>query len=51
MRGATEILELIQQHYEISTHAPRAGCDEVLLDQTQANTVFQPTHPVRGATH
>ena len=34
----------------ISIHAPRAGCDRVRRRAPSAQTVFQSTHPVRGAT-
>ena len=34
----------------ISTHAPREGCDPWTLPRAQACWIFQPTHPVRGAT-
>ena len=36
---------------DISIHAPLAGCDWATR-RTVANTnIFQPTHPLRGATH
>lgn len=34
----------------ISIHAPREGCDYQNGDPTDVRTVFQSTHPVRGAT-
>ena len=35
---------------EISIHAPRAGCDASLPSMHVRLSVFQSTHPVRGAT-
>ena len=34
----------------ISIHAPLAGCDKPLKCQTAAKSLFQSTHPSRGAT-
>ena len=36
--------------FVISIHAPRAGCDTLLLSMESLLTIFQSTHPVRGAT-
>ena len=35
----------------ISTHAPLAGRDVELLPLTTSKEEFQPTRPLRGATH
>ena len=34
----------------ISIHAPRAGCDDAGNPGRKGQTIFQSTHPVRGAT-
>ena len=36
--------------YEISIHAPREGSDVLDMSQLMADTIFQSTLPVRGAT-
>ena len=35
---------------EISIHAPHAGCDKLLICAGREFSVFQSTHPMRGAT-
>ena len=35
---------------EVSIHAPRAGCDFSLALESASSSLFQFTHPVRGAT-
>ena len=37
--------------FEISIHAPREGCDSLLVCTRSACVPFQSTHPARGATH
>ena len=39
-----------QHANRISIHAPREGCDTETTIRTNTQTVFQSTHPVRGAT-
>ncbi len=34
----------------ISTHTPLAGCDKTVITSVGVLTVFQLTHPSRGAT-
>ena len=43
--GYADLLE------DVSIHAPRAGCDFVLIADASAYPRFQFTHPVRGATY
>ena len=38
------------QPFCISTHAPHAGSDRGTATRASANTLFQPTLPMRGAT-
>ena len=42
--------ELFQLHPAISIHAPRAGCDDSETGGLYKTSLFQSTHPVRGAT-
>ena len=37
-------------YLQVSIHAPREGCDLVVMILSARNGVFQSTHPVRGAT-
>ena len=37
-------------NYDVSIHAPRAGCDFLFASISLALFVFQSTHPARGAT-
>ena len=34
----------------ISIHAPREGCDSIWFNRSLGRSIFQSTHPVRGAT-
>ena len=34
----------------VSIHAPREGCDPVVINSALVSAQFQFTHPVRGAT-
>ena len=34
----------------ISIHAPREGCDQSFLKWSESTSLFQSTHPARGAT-
>ena len=36
---------------EISIHAPREGCDDLVQVEATITSAFQSTHPVRGATN
>ena len=50
VRGATSALAGLTSSFDVSIHAPRAGCDS-FIDQIRLNRfLFQFTHPVRGAT-
>ena len=40
----------IPAHRPISIHAPREGCDRRRPRTRRGETIFQSTHPVRGAT-
>ena len=40
----------VKNDEKISIHAPREGCDPTLTLFTQRYSIFQSTHPVRGAT-
>ena len=37
-------------YYDISTHAPLAGRDDLFVVQQNSTAKFQPTRPLRGAT-
>ena len=50
MRGATRIPAGCAGGLDISIHAPHAGCDETKDDLSAFASVFQSTHPMRGAT-
>ena len=48
--GCDELERIIKEREAISIHAPRAGCDAADKTLNNKRTVFQSTHPVRGAT-
>ena len=50
LRGATKVLNRIEDSFTISTHAPLAGRDGRKCFLTLLINVFQPTRPLRGAT-
>ena len=50
LRGATPKIAAMAAAYEISIHAPLAGCDKERRDHQAAERKFQSTHPLRGAT-
>ena len=50
MRGATACALKSKSPAHISIHAPHAGCDMFDYDASQDYSVFQSTHPMRGAT-
>ena len=50
LRGATFIEIDAKEIYDISIHAPLAGCDASNADKVQPKAKFQSTHPLRGAT-
>ena len=50
VRGATVAQRLVGRPVGISIHAPREGCDPVVLVAVLPVLTFQSTHPVRGAT-
>ena len=50
LRGATKFLVLYGNIYEISIHAPLAGCDKDIYTTKAEYNEFQSTHPLRGAT-
>ena len=37
-------------HYKVSIHAPRVGCDTIACHSLTVSSLFQFTHPVWGAT-
>ena len=49
-RGATVRRPPFCFHFDISIHAPREGCDSLLVCTRSACVPFQSTHPARGAT-
>ncbi len=49
-RGATTPEEMANTPWEISTHAPRTGSDEIVYSTRVGRKEFQPTLPARGAT-
>ena len=49
-RGATEACVLKAIDDDVSIHAPREGCDTLLLTPRLLSCRFQFTHPGRGAT-
>ena len=51
VRGATYKREHECRAFDISIHAPRAGCDIVPTARRVVYEQFQSTHPVRGATN
>ena len=51
MRGATICIVALLVVVIISIHAPRAGCDGILVASVLNLIIFQSTHPVRGATY
>ncbi len=51
MRGATRRAKRLAGIENISTHAPHAGSDVVVVVLNQQYSVFQPTLPMRGATY
>ena len=48
--GATSFSHSIVSAFSVSIHAPRVGCDPVLVVAARAVLVFQSTHPGWGAT-
>ena len=50
MRGATNTPTQQKQVRQISIHAPHAGCDVSARLFSCRNSIFQSTHPMRGAT-
>ena len=42
---------VIVSYVIISIHAPREGCDSATRNDSHTVSVFQSTHPVRGATY
>ena len=49
--GVRQLLQLCNGAvYDISIHAPLAGCDQQTSTSTSADIGFQSTHPLRGAT-
>ena len=51
MRGATRLSKTMRGHDSIPTHAPHAGSDTSKIDEVRESLKFQPTLPMRGATH
>ena len=49
-RGATGPCVDYIEDGEISIHAPREGCDNILDVYEYLGAAFQSTHPARGAT-
>ena len=50
LRGATQSLGVQMNRYNISIHAPLAGCDFIRVHLLRRLRLFQSTHPLRGAT-
>ena len=50
LRGATNSDGSYNMFYNISIHAPLAGCDVLPYDVPVTPSRFQSTHPLRGAT-
>ena len=50
LRGATNIVDVLSNQVDISTHAPLAGRDNFHFSFTPFLLKFQPTRPLRGAT-
>ena len=50
LRGATRTLEPQLYVFDISIHAPLAGCDSRARKRCSRSSRFQSTHPLRGAT-
>ena len=50
MRGATTVTDHADPLFEISIHAPHAGCDFCSGGEGMPSAAFQSTHPMRGAT-
>ncbi len=50
VRGATTDYPHLTLSYDVSIHAPRAGCDYLCSVRKEEVNAFQFTHPVRGAT-
>ena len=50
MWGATYDIAYTQDQLDVSIHAPRVGCDKLLLLLLKRIKAFQFTHPVWGAT-
>ena len=50
VRGATRGGGLLADGHGISIHAPREGCDFLIVVCPPYQSSFQSTHPVRGAT-
>ena len=49
LRGATQLVGVVQVREVVSTHAPLAGSDFIRC-LTKGQIMFQPTLPLRGAT-
>ena len=49
-RGATYGHRPVVLHRGVSIHAPREGCDVLLIGLSGWSAMFQFTHPGRGAT-
>ena len=48
--GVRQLFPVVAPTRFVSIHAPRAGCDTSPFPTLRAGTVFQSTHPGRGAT-
>ena len=51
LRGATTVEYVTRKDFDISIHAPLAGCDSCDTCGATYNWLFQSTHPLRGATY
>ena len=50
LRGATGTITINKKLNYISTHAPLAGRDQIVIHSVVSSFLFQPTRPLRGAT-
>ena len=48
--GCDGTTKMTEDERRISIHAPHAGCDSPERDASEGVTLFQSTHPMRGAT-
>ena len=49
-RGATYVYGYAYSYFKVSIHAPREGCDSLVISDKNLQMQFQFTHPGRGAT-